>query len=349
MIKNDPTFESEKFKKIHLQIKDTIGGSPLILRLSESGYPHSYSRRIKSAVCMEEECRPVDIILFWSFTGRYLGFEIPDGEFLSKTDHVKFEPEDYYRLHQLLENPFSALKEYEAHELVPEYEDEVDGVTSATIPGVTGYIVEDAVYTTYTIWHLVYGSIQNEIRKETEARISDGLIMKALESSYEEDISWGLDILQKQGLSKDILMDQVIKLTQHEQFYVSEQAIETLGIDYLNDESNQMKLYSGFEDAPFLVKRKNLGKLAHLQKLNLEIEKTLSEDLNAYSGSLIKDVLELFLKHSPQLPETELRIAKLMDHRNKFIARKAYQYFDGKASDNKKVNRMIKKYKSSLK
>jgi len=57
---------------------------------SANGYPIAYYKKIFTGVCFDSECRMLDIVLYWNITGRYLGFELPEGEFLSKSDHQAF-------------------------------------------------------------------------------------------------------------------------------------------------------------------------------------------------------------------------------------------------------------------
>ena len=72
-------------------IQSTIIDSLLSLEINQvtksDGTPLHYFIELKEGVCFENECRPLDILLYWNITGRYLGFELLDGEYLSKYDH----------------------------------------------------------------------------------------------------------------------------------------------------------------------------------------------------------------------------------------------------------------------
>src|SRR5690554_4970202 len=86
---------------------------------SKDGYPISYFKKIYTGVCFDGECRMLDIVLYWNITGRYLGFELPKGEFLSKFDHEPFTDGEYERLHELLADLLSPLSMYTFNELAP--------------------------------------------------------------------------------------------------------------------------------------------------------------------------------------------------------------------------------------
>lgn len=141
-------------------IRDDHGQPMSVVALTgNDGLPYWY-RRIFTPVCLTGECRPIDIGIYWHFTGKYLGIEIYR-EPLTKTDHSEFSPLDYDRLENILQNEWSDLREYTAEELVepsdkPNNEAQVDGVTGATRKVVSEAAVKDAVYTTHTIWHLIH-------------------------------------------------------------------------------------------------------------------------------------------------------------------------------------------------
>ena len=103
----------------YIDFNDTLHSDTLLIHLNKEGNPVRYSRRLVTGVCIKGECRLVKLELLWNITGRYLGFIIPEGEFLSKTEHVKFNADEYTRLHNILEDSNSPLANYSIEELVP--------------------------------------------------------------------------------------------------------------------------------------------------------------------------------------------------------------------------------------
>src|SRR5690606_36744825 len=108
---NPPSIKGEvaSVKKHQINFTDTIPNDTLYQNLSKEGYPLSYFRKITTGICFDNKCRILDIVLFWDITGRYLGFELPKGEFLSKTDHDPFTKSEYERLHGILEDKQSPI------------------------------------------------------------------------------------------------------------------------------------------------------------------------------------------------------------------------------------------------
>lgn len=141
-------------------IRDDHGQPMSVVSLTGTdGLPYWYYR-IFTPVCLTGECRPIDIGIYWHFSGKYLGIEIYR-EPLTKIDHSEFSPLDYDRLESILQNEWSDLREYTAEELVEPLDKvrdqtQVDGVTGATRKAISEAAVKDAVYTTHTIWHLIH-------------------------------------------------------------------------------------------------------------------------------------------------------------------------------------------------
>lgn len=344
-----PTFEA-KNPEISFELvnfNDTIPNDTLFIVKDQRGLIHSYYRDILTGVCIDGECRMLDITLHWSVTGRYLGFQLPQGEFLSKSEHEPFKKKDYERLHELLSDPYSSLANYKIEELVPVVgENEVDGITAATIAGVEDYIVEDAVYSTFTIWHIVYGNTQNAVRNHTRKNLHPDLVLKILDSENHGDVLWGLENLPAEQNWTTDLRAKLFDLVASGEPTISEKAIESIPPAILADGQNQLNLFFYFAESSFFTQLKILRKLEEAPFLAPAIELRLAEKLPELNGSMIKNVLDLFAKHQIKQPESEEIIAGLLDHENQFIARKAFQFLERYPTENKKIERQLKKYES---
>jgi hypothetical protein len=166
-------FKSSMLQKIELtpyegqfSILDDSGESIEVEAMKDDqGVPYWY-RRIFTPVCLTGECLMVDVGIYWYCTGEFLGLEVYR-EHLTKTDHSEFSKEDYERLIDILSNDWSSLREYEFTDLVDESEEGVDGVSGATKKEIAEQAVEDAVYTTYTLWHLIHVGEKEQLAQLT--------------------------------------------------------------------------------------------------------------------------------------------------------------------------------------
>ncbi len=345
------TYEAEQINKTFelIEFNDTIGNDSLFVLRNEDGLPHSYARNILTGVCIDGTCRLLNISLYWTVTGRYLGFRLPEGEFLSKTEHEPFQPKDYQQLHQLLADPFSRLANYQIEELVPKTdEEEVDGVTSATITRIKDFVVENAVYTTYTLWHIVHGLTQQQVENYTQQHLSTELLLKILSSSDQYDVQWGLKNITDQTNWTPALLDQLFSLVTSNNLTTAKQAIDAIPVGYLEEEASQLRLFSYFDQTTHFSRLRILNKLKQVAILSPSIEAQLANQLPTLNGSAVKAVLELFSAHQLYSAQNEKIVASLLEHDNRFIARKAFQFLDNQPETNKKLKRQLKKFESRL-
>lgn len=333
---------------IFVDIQDTLNCDTLIEHRDKYQNTLMFSRKILTGVCIEGECRLVNIELFWNPTGRYLGYQIPDGEFLSKTKHKPFIPEEYDRLHKLLADPLSPLQQYTLNELVPVKKDttpgKVDAVSSATIAAVLDYIVEGAVYTTYTLWHIIYGPTKREIEKITSSRLDAPLILKFLESEKIEDKVWVLSRISARTAFTPELMDTLISIIGGNDVYLSERALNVLPLAQL-DKQVQQKLADIFLHTGFLQKRLIIQKLSDAPVLDDQVTGIIASHLNELNGTLIKSVMEMFVKHEVNDDQAIAESTSLLSHDNRYIAGQAAKYLESLESPDSKTRKAIEKYR----
>lgn len=329
------------------EFNDTIPNDTLFEYRNENQTPAMYSRKVITGVCVDGKCRMVNINLYWTITGRYLGFELPDGEFLSKTEHVKFNPEEYNRLHILLANPQSALANYSLKELVPKKDTskvKVDAVTSATIAAVLDYIVEGAVYTTYTLWHIVYGPTKREIEKLTAKKMNREIALKLLNGNNLSDKIWVLnhfpETLELQGEIKN----KFIEYISGSDIYLAERTLNAIRDNKLNNDL-QLDLANVFITAGFLQQRLIIQKLKEAKILNDDVAKKLSYSLPKLNGTLVKITLELFQSLHIDNETVSSNVAMLLENENRYISGQAFRYLQGITKMDKKTSKSFEKYK----
>jgi len=146
----------------------------------ENGKPAYYYSNIFTPVCNTGECLPVYINFYWNLAGQYLRFDLPEGEILTKSDHVRFTKEDYLLLDEILRdidprydvvsqhsnpsegsnggkhndvNQGSPAPSLQSKKMLTKYE-MIDGVTGATAIQHVAKFIPGALYTTYTLWGL---------------------------------------------------------------------------------------------------------------------------------------------------------------------------------------------------
>ncbi len=330
-----------------IDFTDTIPNDTLLEYAGVDGIPLMFSRKIVTGVCIDGECRLVSIELFWNPTGRYLGFELPPSEFLSKTEHKPFLSADYDRLHQLLADPLSALAHYSLNELVPvtdSTKNEVDAVSSATVAAVLDYIVEGAVYTTYTLWHIVYGQTKREIEALTAAKLNAAMVLQLLNSEKTEDKVWALSHISAGMNIPSELSDTLFSIISGNDVYLAERAINALPAKF-EDKDLQLRLAELFAKTGFLQKRLILQKLGETPGLETETVELIARELGNLNGNLVKNVLELFQNQRVNNPVAVSEAANLLKNPNRYIASQAVKYLESLESIDAKTKKELEKFR----
>jgi len=160
---------------------------------NENHIPFGYEADINMPVCDDTLCANVVLKLYWDLAGNYKRFDTIPGNPLTKFDHKKFTSADYLKLDQILKNRNSILRIVRKEELVDKTvkikATTVDAVTGATPQTIKKAVVEGAVYSSFTLWHFINGSIKNSIAGFTESIYSEPIARQILLSdNYETQL-----------------------------------------------------------------------------------------------------------------------------------------------------------------
>ncbi len=174
----------------------------VVLLEDSDGLPAAYTTYITTPVCDDTLCALMHIQMYWNLLGTYIGFDTISGLPLTKNDHLKFEDEDYNKLHQLLMDDNSIIKRKEKKDLfddeIKRVSEVVDAVTGATAKEVKEAVVDGALYSCYTLYHLVYGVLSDSIRSDMKRRYSDSVEDKMLFSAHADYQLYALKQIEPQ-------------------------------------------------------------------------------------------------------------------------------------------------------
>jgi len=231
---------------------DSISGDSLYLVKTKDGIPLHYYKDIITEVCFDQECRLLEISVYWNITGRYLGFELPKKEFLSKYDHEPFVVSEYERLNDLLADPNLPLGNISFEKLIelPASEDNskngvsVDGVSGATSIEVSQMVVKGAAYTTFTLWKIVHGPTKDFVAYLTGKQVSSDLIDLILKSPDISDRVWALNLIDRATELTTDLETSLLRIISSDDFYMAYTMINTINSVHLGSDSFQLGLFS---------------------------------------------------------------------------------------------------------
>ncbi|MEM6804646.1 MAG: hypothetical protein AAF696_24815 [Bacteroidota bacterium] len=191
--------------------KDSNLEHQMLLLSDKTGNPLFFYSDIYTPVCIDNVCKPVQIEIYWNLLGEYVGFALEKEQPLTKFDHEEFESADYEKFHQLLLDEHSVLDRQSMDDLFdegaktePDKEQvvfngvEVDAVSEPTKKVIRESTVEGALYSCYTLWHLVHGEVRQKVKNYFARIYHVGIEQYLLASSYENYQLFALKKLEAQ-------------------------------------------------------------------------------------------------------------------------------------------------------
>ena len=309
---------------------DTVAyGDTLFLVKDSDNTPLYFYQDIQTGVCFDDRCRRLHIVVLWNITGRYQGFKLPEGEFLSKTDHVPFSKVEYERLHALLANPelpFSSISYDELMEDSDPNNPEIDGISGATSKAVSEIVVQGAAYTTYKLWSIVYGPTRDEIVRLTEQQLTPAIYEKLLNSPVQTDKVWALERMEEIPDLTTRLGELVATSLTSQDFSLAYSAITAIKSNHLVNEQLQIQLFTRYDKALPSIRSLMVKKLMDAPRLSDEVIKISCKFLDQVNGKELGDLLKLYTAHKVKNDKVLTRITKLLNHENAFISNQVQRY-----------------------
>lgn len=334
---------------IVVTFKDSVTNETIFLRKTKDNIPLHYFKKVIGEVCFDEECRLLDIIVYWNITGRYLGFELLKGEFLSKYDHEPFSENEYQRLHTLLADASIPLDAVSFEELITKpasQQDEVDAVSGATSKSVADMVVKGAAYTTYKLWNIVNGPTMDIVSKLTEKQLTPTLIYRILQSPDSNDKLWALNrIGYTTKLTPDLEMS-LLEIISSEDFYLVYTAIHAIDPVHLNATDLQEHLFSLYTNANYTIQKELIKKLMQAPMLSSKVVDVSRDLLHQLNGQQLDDLLKLYTKHGVNDLETCKAVVRILKNENKYISKKAYDFLLDIQTDDEFIMERLKAYKN---
>lgn len=192
-VSNSETSSFYTQKAFDFPTLDTSFIASVQLIFGQDSLPQQYVSRVSTPVCNDGLCQTLDLKIYWSLIGNYLNYDTVSGWPLTKFDHLPFTGDDYVKLHQILADQNSVLERKTLDALFDRdsvrQSNTVDAVTGATAQAIKHAIVEGALYSSYTLWHVVNGEIKTKIQGHTKAIYSPELAEELLSSEdYQEQL-----------------------------------------------------------------------------------------------------------------------------------------------------------------
>ncbi|WP_236979468.1 hypothetical protein [Membranihabitans maritimus] len=316
--------------KLELPFDDSISSSCIYVLYSKERLPIGYCRNIKTYVCKTGECLPIEVNIYWNMAGRYVGFELPSNEILTKKDHIPFSKTDYKKLDRLLANPQSVLGTYSIEDLVQSNginDKRIDAITSATVKVVNDVCVEGAVYTCYTLWHIANGQTARFIAKRAvEAMTPEGGIY-LIKYGDISDISWLLNHVDIEEDKYRKLKVALINKITPDNFFVTKHILDLLTDNDLNCISIQTSLLNRFNIVhDYNIKARILRKLVETENPDSSVLSYFEDRLLFFPVILQVEIISLLGKMNQVSIKAIQQVKSLIENDNKFLTNKALEF-----------------------
>jgi hypothetical protein len=319
---------------------DSLSDNKIVELQDKNGLTIWFGRYFYKDICITGICRMVKLWIFWDGVGNYLGMQLNEREPLTKSDHTPFEPQDYIRLDEILRDTVSILKDLQYEELVIEdtsqlsVDDksekklfEVDGYSSATLPSLKEYVVKDAVFTCYTLWHTVYGETKVFIDDILKERVDSEYIDKLLNGSENQKL-FALEIIRRNNSFFFEFESQILPLVASQNKNISEKALSVITPQYLSNSENQLRFIELMDNSLPETKYEIIYKMQLIDNISpdaiiLLIDKYMTGKISAGGLNQIFKIISKQMGTNKNIlnnHEIENRLVQLSKHSNPYTA-----------------------------
>jgi len=340
--------KANRVNKLFFNFNDSIPDDTLKLYFSSDNLPVVFSRDISTAVCFDSLCRFVNLTLYWEVFGKYIGYSIRDGDELTKKEHTLFSQSDYIRLNEILNDSLSALKFYSLDKIISAKNavGKVDGISGATIPNLEPWIVPEAAFTSFTLWHITYGATHDSIVAYTKKNLlfSD-LLICALQNNDPFNQIKALEWISATHLSWDQFIEPALNILHSENYNASKQALKFLKKCNLSEEVLQKQMIPLFENDDLRFKNMVIDYVNSSKQLSISAAKEMINLLKSDNYYMVNTVLTLFAKKYHPDYEDQLHLCTLLRSKNINVANRAYNYLFNFSNQSPFIVRQLTHYR----
>ncbi len=304
---------------------DSLSAKEIVELRDSEGIPVWFSRDIFKNVCLTGECRMVRLRIYWDGAGQYLGFKNFENEPLTKTDHSVFGPEDYLKLDRILSDSLSMLKRLVVKELTIERENEskyqVDGITGATQPTIYESVVRNAVYTTFTLWHTVYGPTRAMIQTILDTTATNGSLRILFSRQNTRYLEWSIGYISRHPDHHAAFYPQIINLLRTTDYGLFQKAAGYFTLSNISDAGVQKGLALVAGDPAVLNRFEVLRRFSLLAHVSSEAILILLDhfDKQQISAGLLGYVMELVHPENLENEQVVKRLKKMTKDKNLYV------------------------------
>ena len=305
--------------------KDSSLTHSISLLSDKEGFPLLFYSDILTPVCIDNICKPMSIEIYWNLLGAYVGYGVFPEEPLTKYDHDLFEKVDYEKLHRLLLDRHSILERRKlsdlfdanaaAKEKVQFKGQEVDAISGATKKEIKESVVEGALYSCYTIWHLVHGQAAQKMAQYLDSIYTPQLAEYFLNTDYEDYQRYALKHFDANTF--ETYLPRITEVFIDAKPLTRRYILKKLPKNLWEKEATTIQLYQDFANLDINSQTLLINNLEHAHAKAPEL---LVTEVESMTKNHLRSYLR-FLKSNPQLRTDAMRTAF-----EKIVAAQRYTY-----------------------
>jgi hypothetical protein len=348
--KDDPTVtEIQTIREFTITENDTLSYT-LKLALDDSGRPQYFFRNIFTPVCYTNECKPVHIDFYWDLLGNYMRYEMPKGKILTKVDHDEFEEKDYQKLADILSRSNSIFADLKMEDLLTSgtdsLTDDVDAKTGATLKTIKNDVIDGAVYTCFTLWHIAYGKqVVDEMKRITESYRNDEMLHNFLSSSNYHYRYWAMEkVIDAKGLVKKAFESHIEQVIAGKNLFTARTALQKVGNSFFAGSRKQNWLWETYKSTSYPMQIAILKRLENVPNIE-DLQQKLATSIAGSNQEQFKLKLGILAKQKQLSEPAMLILAKNLEMDNEDFTSLIYQVLEQFQPKNKEVQDKMNQYK----
>lgn len=248
---------------------------------------------VNTPICEVEQCYQVQLNLYTDLIGNFLHYDTLEGHELTKLDHIPFTSEDYQRLRHILSDDQSILSAYDKEELVENTRaSEIEGFTGATVLEVKANVIEGAVYSCHTLWHIAHGPLMDSLQSRTAALLNPSLMDKLVDQNRQDINYFLINHCTEEEFAQ--YLPQLLRTIEQGAGYYPKNALEKIPAGVLNSQEAQKFFVHQFTKLDYFAQVALLKKLDRdaLTENLKEILKGTLDQRSSLRNDLIQELTE---------------------------------------------------------
>ncbi len=278
-----------------------------------NGVLDGYTSHILTPVCEGDQCHDAEADFYWDILGKFSHYKWDRKQPLTKQDHVAFSQEDHIKLHSILHTPSPSFIHLRRDELItPKVNKsgaDIDGLTGATVQAVSRDMVQGAVYTCYTLWHIANGGLVFKIQEHTKENLTDCLLLKLLDTPSPEAHYFLIQNIESSKMA--CYIDDLLTLAGQYDPYFSSQLVSRLSPFMLEGPHIQSALAEHFPQLEYAAQLDLLAMFKSCKNLSVSGQKLLADHM-AEDSQINRQIIALICHHAD--PNRLEGLQYLLDH-----------------------------------